>query len=600
MPTVIDSLIVTLGLDPSDFNKGQKAAGSAFLKTRDEAKSAGQDVEKSAKGMADSIDKVTKSALALFGVLVGAHGLTDFLVSVTNTDAMIGRLSKTLGISTANLQQWQAAAARMGGSAEGMTSSVSSANSQLINMRTNGVPLPTGIAQIFSRSGISLEGASGWTTEQYLTKLAQAINADVSTGAFSASAASTLAQQSGFTSDFVNVALAHGGAGLQGYLNSMPVVSDDTIKRLQDLQTTWAKLQQTLTQFFSTLFADFEPALKPFLQDFQNFANILVSSEPTLAAIAKDAASIANSLGGWRVAIEGIVALWAGGKVLGILSAIKGLVGLGGAGTAAATGGAAAAGGAGLLSGIFGSAVGAVGAIGGYLWTQRGSVGHFTPDQMRQLGFSPEFIAQHGGTPSATSGTSGNSWWTPARQAEAYSRLTKEAGLSDAGARALISRWMNVEAPGGPGSVNPSSGAIGIGQWLGARKAGVDGDFGDQLTHAIAELNGSESAAGRALRSAQTAQQGAIGASMYERAEGYNSATGIDNWTAKTLAGMSAVVRSAAMSAHSAVSSMSSHVTLNGPIHIHTQATDATGIAKDLHGAFKRAAKVRPANTGMA
>lgn len=600
MPTVVDELIVRLGLDPSDFNKGQKAAGAAFLKTRDEAKSAGQDVEKSAKGMADSIDRVTKSALALFGVLVGAHGLTDFLVSVTNTDAAIGRLSTNLGISTANLQQWQAAAARMGGSAEGMTSSISNASSQLINLRTNGQPLPTGIARLFATS--QQHGGPGfnptWSTEQYLIALAQAANIDK--GALGAQTVSTLLGQSGFTSDFTNLALARGGAGLPGYLNSMPVVSDDTIKRLQDLQTTWAKLQQTLTQFFSTLFADFEPSLTPFLQDFQNFANILVSSEPTLAAIAKDAASIANSLGGWRIAIEGIVALWAGGKVLGILGAIKGLVGIGGAGTAAATGGAAAAGSAGLLGGIFGSAVGAVGAIGGYLWTQRGSVGHFTPDQMRQLGFSPEFIAQHSGTPSATVGTSGSSWWTPARQAEAYSRLTKEAGLSDAGARALISRWMNVEAPGGPGSVNPSSGAIGIGQWLGARKAGVDGDFGDQLSHAISELNGSESAAGRALRSAQTAQQGAIGASMYERAEGYNSVTGIDNWTAKTLAGMSAVVRSAAMSAHSAVSSMSSHVTLNGPIHIHTQATDATGIAKDLHGALKRAAKVRPANTGMA
>lgn len=600
MPTVVDELVVRLGLDPSDFNKGQKAAGAAFLKTRDEAKSAGQDVEKSAKGMADSIDRVTKSALALFGVLVGAHGLTDFLVSVTNTDAAIGRLSTNLGISTANLQQWQAAASRMGGSAAGMTSSISTASSQIVGLRTNGTPLPQGIARIFASAGMNYD--PNWTTQQYLIALAQAANKDKST--LGPQAVTTLLGQSGFTSDFTNLALAHGGAGLRGYLSSMPVVSDDTIKRLQDLQTTWAKLQQTLTQFFSTLFADFEPALKPFLQDFQNFANILVKSEPTLAAVAKDAASIAKSLGGWRVAIEAIVALWAGGKVLGILSAVKGLVGLGG-GAAAAEG----ATGGGLLGTILGAigGTGVAGVLGGAaaIWLgSAGPAGAGEGDVFRKFqsgaaanGYKPGAVYD----PTTGKWSGGAGWWTPARQALAYSRLTKEAGLSDVGARALISRWMNVEAPAGPGSVNPSSGAFGIGQWLGTRKAGINGDanFGDQLSHAISELNGSESAAARQLRSATTAQQGAIGASMYERAENYNPSTGIDAWTAKTLAGMSAVVRSVVASAHAAAS-INSHVILNGPIHIHTQATDAAGIAKDLHGALRRAAKVRPANTGMA
>jgi GH24 family phage-related lysozyme (muramidase) len=108
------------------------------------------------------------------------------------------------------------------------------------------------------------------------------------------------------------------------------------------------------------------------------------------------------------------------------------------------------------------------------------------------------------------------------------------AHLTEMGARGLVSRWAHVEAQGGPSEVN-KIGATGIGQWLGARKQGVRvGDFEGQLAHAAQELNGSERSAGDALRSARTPSEAARGASMYERAEGYDARTGRDNWTSKT------------------------------------------------------------------
>ena len=132
-------------------------------------------------------------------------------------------------------------------------------------------------------------------------------------------------------------------------------------------------------------------------------------------------------------------------------------------------------------------------------------------------------------------------WWTPERTGQAVNFLKSNAGLSDIGAKGLVARWAGVEAGGGPGSVNPSSGAVGIAQWLGNRKSGTPNDFLGQLRKAANELNSSERAAGNRLRKARTAQDAAIGASMYERAEGYNPSTGIDNFTAKTLAVMSSM-----------------------------------------------------------
>lgn len=126
-------------------------------------------------------------------------------------------------------------------------------------------------------------------------------------------------------------------------------------------------------------------------------------------------------------------------------------------------------------------------------------------------------------------------WWTPERQQHAVERLKEEAGLSEQGARGLVARWAGVEAPGGPESVNPSSGAVGVAQWLGARKAGTPRDFDGQITKAIGELNSTEGRAATKLRNARTAEEGAVGAAMFERAEGYNASTGRDLFVQKTM-----------------------------------------------------------------
>src|SRR4051812_1512450 len=140
------------------------------------------------------------------------------------------------------------------------------------------------------------------------------------------------------------------------------------------------------------------------------------------------------------------------------------------------------------------------------------------------------------------------SWWTPANQTYAFNYLVG-AGLSPYGAAALVSRWANVEATNGPSSRGGFlNHAWGIAQWLGPRLPPIDGNpsFNDQLAYVIQELQRPESAAsGRAFQILQTAQDAysaAIGASLYERASGFNSSTGVDNFTQRTANGIPAVL----------------------------------------------------------
>lgn len=141
--------------------------------------------------------------------------------------------------------------------------------------------------------------------------------------------------------------------------------------------------------------------------------------------------------------------------------------------------------------------------------------------------FTPSPIAEVGWGPLGK-------WWTSDRIKHAVDYLQKNAGLTQVGAAGLVARWSAIESRSGPGAVNPISGAEGIGQWLGSRKTGFTGEYDSQLAHAANELNTSEKKAGDYLRQATTPEQAATGASMFERAEGFNSSTGNDNFTGRT------------------------------------------------------------------
>jgi hypothetical protein len=138
------------------------------------------------------------------------------------------------------------------------------------------------------------------------------------------------------------------------------------------------------------------------------------------------------------------------------------------------------------------------------------------------------------------SGSLGN-WWTPDRIKHAVERLQKEAGLSEAGAAGLVARWSGIEAAGGPGSHNNIGGGhSGIGQWSDVSRGGAamrGADFDTQIGHAIDELKTTEAQAAAVLRNAKTPEEGARGASMFERAEHYNPSTGLDDWTSRTPVG---------------------------------------------------------------
>lgn len=90
-----------------------------------------------------------------------------------------------------------------------------------------------------------------------------------------------------------------------------------------------------------------------------------------------------------------------------------------------------------------------------------------------------------------------------------YDRLRRELGLKAFQAAGAVGGLGGESGKTlDPNAVNPTTGALGIGQWLGGRKRGVQkGNLRQQVDHLIAELKGPERGALNALRNARNIDQ---------------------------------------------------------------------------------------------
>jgi hypothetical protein len=107
MPTVIDSLVLEVGIIAEDWVRQQRQLAENFEKTKDTVKRHGEQVEKTSKDAGGMVQKLSRQFLELFAVVTGGRGLKDFTEWVTRSDAAIGRLAQNLNISRQELYEWQ-------------------------------------------------------------------------------------------------------------------------------------------------------------------------------------------------------------------------------------------------------------------------------------------------------------------------------------------------------------------------------------------------------------------------------------------------------------------------------------------------------------
>jgi len=118
MPTVLDSLVLELGLDPTKLNQQQKDAIESVRKLEQQWMRSGKVIDAQTQRTTESFAALKKQALGFVAVFLGGRGVKEFkefTEYISQLDAATGRSARTMNISARELSNWQSVGEQTGG-----------------------------------------------------------------------------------------------------------------------------------------------------------------------------------------------------------------------------------------------------------------------------------------------------------------------------------------------------------------------------------------------------------------------------------------------------------------------------------------------------
>jgi len=608
--TVIDALFVTLGLDAKAFITGKNQVTDATKKLSAEETKATKDIETRNKAAAESFKKVRNEVLALLAVFTAGMGLKDFTESTIGAAVNLGYMAKNLQMSTQDLSAWQRAAERAGGSAEGITNTLQDSQQQIAGFRLGKV---SDQIQMFLRFGgktSDLKDGNSFLLAR--AKIVQNLfNVDPARAKYVAQAMGISGEEFNFIKQGPQAILA-----LVAAQEKNSAITEKQAEQALKLKNAWLDLRDRLQYVGTTILLELIPVFETWLQKLQKMADWVADHKADISLWVENAVTsvqkfvqwadkAADSVGGWKnvlIALAALKILSIATPLLQLAAALSGVGGglasiaLSGPGAIAALAGVAVAAELARKS-AFDKAI-AAGPNHDQYVAEAMAGGIVTPDvaQPPAGGFGKlgELFKQG---PHAPRGIRNNNPGNIRYGDFAYKNgatgrdsggfaifPSMEAGV--AAQRALLQNYLlqgndtirKVVSKYAPSSENDTSGYIAEV----SRKLGVGAD-----------------------QKLSSANIDALSSAIFAREVGAKNAADLGSAAARANAGLIASQSAGARGAGSwasRVSSMTSsaETNINGPITIHTQATDAQGIAKEFGKAVgKYSFTVPQANTGL-
>lgn len=362
--SVIDALIVTLGLDGSGFKKGIKEADDARKKAAQNEAKLDKEREQATKKAVDGYRSIRNELLAVAGIFTAGVGIKNFITDTINSAANLGYLSQNLRMSTQDLTSWQRASERAGGSAGGIIAQLKESADTLAQLKSGFGP-NEGLQNFFRFGGNADDLKDGNT---YLLARSRII-ADLFKQ--DPSKAALVAKQMGISDDQFNF-LKQGPAAVTAMVQAQEknaVVTERDARAAQELRNKVLDLRDSLQSTATRILLDFAPSLERVFSRLESLSQWVAEHRDDISrwitTIVKDvkefaqwADRAAESLGGWQNVLIGLAAIKAASMAVGFVQLAASLLQVG-----AALGGVSAAGAAVGLLGKLGL-VGAAGAAG--------------------------------------------------------------------------------------------------------------------------------------------------------------------------------------------------------------------------------------------
>ncbi len=381
MPTVIDELIVRLGLDSSGFKRDAsstqatvaqtgnvarregRALEEVLVKTQGETTKRMRQVEEVGRSAAQGFTRLKNEVVGLLGAIAGAYGIQQFIKNITTSDAATGYLAKTIGIAVESLSAWQEAAKRSGGSAEATGASMKTMSTEIQNfMLTGQSAMIPYLRQLQAMPGAALSltdalGKARPVTEIYLALADRFSKMDLRR-------AISMGSQLGIDEGTVRL-LSKGReevGALLAQMERLGVVNQRDADAAIKLENSWASLQQAVTRLGNAILTDFNEPLVAAINSLTEWAvkaretggalsdieGVIRGFVKWLEEIGTGLKAVVDYMGGWKIATEVLFGLWVATKVSPIITLILGLATAMGSLATATAAVDTAAGGAGL------------------------------------------------------------------------------------------------------------------------------------------------------------------------------------------------------------------------------------------------------------
>lgn len=158
--TVLDSLLVEIGLDGSRFDRGARQTREGLRQVSEAGARVDKDLDAVAKHIALGFQRVRNEVLGLFAVVTAGRGIKQLVQDITGGDAATGRLAASLGMATSELAAWQGVAERSGGTASGIAGSIQALSADFERFKLTGQGGETWIPYL-NMLGVGLTDAQG-------------------------------------------------------------------------------------------------------------------------------------------------------------------------------------------------------------------------------------------------------------------------------------------------------------------------------------------------------------------------------------------------------------------------------------------------------
>lgn len=271
MAKIIDSFLVSIGLDTTQYKKGQKEAEESLRKFGKATEENAKNINIQSAKVAEGFSAIKRELVGIAGMAVGAAGLKDLFFNLMKGQAALSRSAYNLGMSARELDAWGAAAETVGGDAKAMQQSIQSMQQGFFEAS---VGMNQQVVTGFMAAGVKITDVNGKVkdTKTLFLELADALKKRTPQEQLG------IARLIGIDEGTLNL-LRQGRVGVEDLYNQMYRLSGTTAESAEEAkkaQKEWALFSRTLIGFAQTAFPAVSQAIRGIVGEIKDLTRTML------------------------------------------------------------------------------------------------------------------------------------------------------------------------------------------------------------------------------------------------------------------------------------------------------------------------------------